>query len=73
MPTLWNTVGKVKNIKLYNFRLVQLFHSLHYVAISLEVTRMCSYAPSFSRGTTNVYLLNVRNRRKAVLGIYTIV
>ena len=29
MPTFWNTVGKVKNIKLHNFCLVRLFHSLH--------------------------------------------
>ena len=32
MTTLWNTVGKVK---LYNFRLVQLFQSLHSMRPSL--------------------------------------
>jgi len=32
MPTLWNTVSKVK---LYNFRLVRFFHSLHSMRLSL--------------------------------------
>ena len=49
MPTLWNTVGKVKNIKLYNIRLIRLFHSLHSMqAISLEVTRICIHALIFT-------------------------
>ena len=53
MPTHSNAVGKVKNTKLYNFRLVRPFHSLDttlYAAISLEVTRKCSHALPFSRG-----------------------
>ena len=47
MPTHWNTVGKVKNIKLHNFRLVQLIQSLHTAAISLEVTQICIHALLF--------------------------
>ena len=39
MPTHWNTVGKVKNTKLYNFCLVRLFHSLHSIRPSLSKSR----------------------------------
>ena len=40
MSTHWNTVSKVKlGIKLYNFRLVWLFHSLHSIRPSLSKSR----------------------------------
>ena len=39
MPAHWNTVGKVKNTKLYNFRLVRLFHSLHSIRPFLSKSR----------------------------------
>ena len=39
MPTHWNTVGKVKNTKLYNFHLIRLFHSLHSIRPSLSTVK----------------------------------
>ena len=39
MPTHWNALGKVKTTKLYNFRLVRLFHPLHSMRLALSKSR----------------------------------
>ena len=43
------TVGKVKNIKLYNFRLVRLFHSLQSMRPSLWKSHEYVAMPYFPR------------------------
>ena len=62
MPTHWNTVGKVKNTKLYLPRSTFSITTLH-TAISLEVTRKCSHTlpfhvalPTFTRETTATHV-----------------
>ena len=52
MPTHLNTVGKVKNTKLYNFCLIRLFHSLHSIRPSLWKSRGYVATPYLSHGTT---------------------
>ena len=65
-PTHRNTVGKVKNIKLYNFCLIS-FTTL-YAAISLEVTWIWSHTLPFSSGTMKIYLRNTSNTDVQLLG-----
>ena len=64
MPTHWNTVGKVKNTKLYNFSLVRLFHSLHSIRPSPSKSRRNVATPylfhvplwTFTRETTATHV-----------------